>query len=153
MSFKNIGNVYLQANSFKEIRWKQRFQNFQKAFVIFNNRCNDLSENPEGSKYYETCQMALVQAFEILIELSWKTLKDYLENEGFSELYTGKKVFRQAFQVDVIENPEIWLKSLELRNLTGHTYDLTVVYELCKFIIDNFSIEAKKLEKKLKSKL
>ena len=67
-------------------RWKQRFQNFEKALVVFQARCADALENPKGTKYYETCRMALVQAFEIVIELSWKTLKDYLEVQGYVEV-------------------------------------------------------------------
>lgn len=70
----------------ENIRWKQRFQNFEKAFTIFKDRCSDVKEHPKGAKYYDAFQMALVQACEILIELSWKVLKDYLENEGYTEV-------------------------------------------------------------------
>lgn len=91
----------------KNIRWKQWFQNFEKALTIFKDRCLDIKEHPKGSKYYDAFQMALVQAFEILIELSWKVLKDYLENEGYTEVQTGKRVFRRAFQDGIIENGEL----------------------------------------------
>ena len=70
----------------ENIRWKQRFQNFEKAFTIFKDRCSDVKEHPKGAKYYDAFQMSLVQACEILIEVSWKVLKDYLENEGYTEV-------------------------------------------------------------------
>lgn len=78
-------------------RWKQRLQNFEKALAVFQARCTDAIENQHRKKYYETCRMALVQAFEIVIELSWKTIKDYLEAQGYTEVQNGKRAFRQAF--------------------------------------------------------
>ncbi len=135
------------------IRWKQRFQNFEKMLDIFKARCNDVNENKEDSKYYETCRMALIQAFEIIIELSWKTLKDYLEVQGYSEVQNGKRAIRQAFQDGIIEDGELWLKALDIRNITSHTYDMQILSEITDFIIDDFFHAILKLYKTLKQKL
>ncbi|MEL3901261.1 MAG: hypothetical protein P1P60_00280 [Treponema phagedenis] len=54
------------------IRWKQRFQNFEKALTVFKDRCSDANEHPKDSKYHDAFQMAVVKAFEIIIELSRK---------------------------------------------------------------------------------
>jgi len=137
----------------QNIRWKQRFQNFEKALTVFNDRCSDVKEHPKGSKYYDAFQMALVQAFEILIELSWKVLKDYLENEGYTEVQTGKRAFRQAFQDRIIENGEIWLKALEIRNSTSHIYDVSILEELNIFVVEIFLPEVKKLHDTLQAEL
>lgn len=137
----------------ENIRWKQRFQNFQKAFTVFKDRCSDVKENPKGSKYYDAFQMALVQAFEILIELSWKVLKDYLENEGYTEVQTGKRAFRQAFQDGIIENGEVWLKALEIRNSTSHIYDVSLLEEVNIFVVESFLPEIKKLHNTLQAEL
>lgn len=133
------------------VRWKQRFQNFEKALTVFKARCCDVAENPQGTRYYETCQMALIQAFEIIIELSWKTLKDYLEAQGYADIYNGKKAIRQAFQDELIEDGEVWLKALDLRNITSHTYDISILKNLNVFIVDIFLPEILKLDEKLKS--
>ena len=133
------------------IRWKQRFQNFEKALAVFNARCSDVKENPKGTRYYDACQMALIQAFEIIIELSWKTLKDYLEAQGYADIYNGKKAIRQAFQDELIEDGEVWLKALDLRNITSHTYDISILKNLNVFIVDIFLPEILKLDEKLKS--
>ena len=135
------------------IRWKQRFQNFEKALTVFKDRCTDVKEHPKGSKYYDAFQMALVQAFEILIELSWKVLKDYLENEGYTEVQTGKRAFRQAFQDGMIENGEVWLKALEMRNSTSHIYDISILEELNVFVVESFLPEVKKLHDTLQAEL
>lgn len=115
-------------------RWKQRFQNFEKALAVFQARCADVQENPPSSKYYETCRMALVQAFEIIIELSWKTLKDYLEAQGYTEIRNGKNAFRQAFQDGLIVDGELWLKALDIRNITSHTYDMSMLDGVINFL-------------------
>ena len=135
------------------IRWKQRFQNFEKALAVFNARCCDVKENPKGTKYYDACQMALIQAFEIMIELSWKTLKDYLEAQGYTEIQNGKKAVRQAFQDGLIEDGEIWLRAIDLRNITSHTYDISILEELNTFIAAVFLPEVLKLDERLKSEL
>ena len=137
----------------QHIRWKQRFQNFEKALTVFKDRCSEVKDHPKGSKYYDAFQMALVQAFEILIELSWKVLKDYLENEGYTEVQTGKKAFRQAFQDRIIENGEIWLKALEIRNSTSHIYDVSILEDLNVFVIESFLPEIKKLHNTLQAEL
>ena len=98
-------------------------------------------------------RMALVQAFEILIELSWKVLKDYLENEGYTEVQTGKRAFRQAFQDGMIENGEVWLKALEIRNHTSHIYDVSILEDLNVFVIESFLPEVKKLHNTLQAEL
>lgn len=135
------------------IRWKQRFQNFEKALTVFKDRCSDVNEHPKGSKYHDAFQMALVQSFEIILELSWKVLKDYLENEGYTEVQTGKRAFRQAFQDGMIENGEVWLKALEMRNSTSHIYDVTLLEELNSFVVESFLPEVEKLHNTLKAEL
>ena len=51
-----------------DVRWKQRFENFERSFLTFSRILKIESPN-------EAERMGLVQAFEIVFELSWKTLK------------------------------------------------------------------------------
>ena len=134
-------------------RWKQRFQNFEKALVVFQDRCTDVGENPHGTKYYETCRMALIQAFEIILELSWKTLKDYLEAQGYTEVQNGKRAIRQAFQDGLIDDGELWLKALDIRNITSHTYDMNMLEDGIDFIIVSFQPALICLKNKLAAEL
>ncbi len=114
-------------------RWKQRFQNFEKAYFLMSEvierGIDDLSTlEQEGS----------LQRFEILIELSWKVLKDYLENEGYDEVKNGKQAIRQAFQDEIIHNAEDWMEALEKRNMTSHSYDDAILEETMIFIQETF---------------
>lgn len=135
------------------MRWKQRFQNFEKALAVFQARCADVRENPASSKYYETCRMALVQAFEIIIELSWKTVKDYLEAQGYTEVQNGKKAFRQSFQDGLIEDGSLWLKALDIRNITSHTYDMRMLDCTVDFLITSLLPHLKQLQETLRNEL
>ena len=115
-------------------RWLQRLQNFQHAYSVFVRRIEEYEEDHNREAY----QMALVQGFEIVIELSWKTIKDYLENEGYDEAKNGKQVLRLAFQAELIHDAEIWMTALQKRNLTSHTYNPEILAETVEFISNQF---------------
>jgi len=100
----------------KENRWRQRFQNFEKAYCQFDvavlsfDKLNVLEK--EG----------LIQRFEYTFELAWKTLKDYLESQEVTASFP-REVIKAAFHYGLIEDGEIWMDMLENRNLLSHTYD------------------------------
>ena len=98
-----------------DIRWKQRFENFNKAF----NQLKEFTEQPELNKFEK---QGLIQCFEYTFELAWKVLKDYLEFDGF-EVKTPRKAIQTAFHIDLIKNGHIWIDALQKRNLMAHTYD------------------------------
>jgi nucleotidyltransferase substrate binding protein (TIGR01987 family) len=55
-------------------------------------------------------------------ELAWKTVKDYLESEGYLPK-TPRETLKQAFQIEMLQDGHAWMEALEDRNLTSHTYD------------------------------
>lgn len=112
------------------IRWKQRFQNFEKSFELLNRRIADYKLDSNS----ESHQMSLIQAYEIVFELAWKVMKDYLESEGYDDVKNARKTIRYAFQDGLIRNAEEWMGALEKRNSTSHTYNESVVIELVEFI-------------------
>ena len=71
----------------KETRWKQRMENFTKAYnklreaVSIYTQLNDIEK--EG----------MVQRFEYTFELAWKTLKDYMESKGENEKFPRRILF------------------------------------------------------------
>ncbi len=72
----------------KEIRWKQRFQNFEKVFLF-------LKKGKELGAYDELQGAGLVQSFEFTFELAWKTLKDYLQEQGLAVQYP-REIIKQS---------------------------------------------------------
>ena len=102
-----------------DIRWIQRFNNFQKALSQLSDAIRLAQERPL-SKLEE---QGLIQAFEFTHELAWNTLKDFLESRGVQNLYGSKDVTRTAFKNGLIENGQAWMDMVQSRNLTTHTYD------------------------------
>lgn len=129
-----------------DIRWKQRFQNLENAYAVFLRRIAEYEEFPGKEAY----QMALIQGFEIVFELSWKTIKDYLENDGYDEVKNGKHAIREAFKAELISDAETWMKALERRNATSHIYNAEVLNETTVFIHDSFYPALRTLFLKLK---
>jgi nucleotidyltransferase substrate binding protein (TIGR01987 family) len=99
----------------KDIRWKQRFQNFEKAFLL-------LERTLEIKKPSEAEKGGLIQFYEMAFELAWKLMKDYLDELGFT-VNSPREAIKQAFQSGIIEEGQGWIDALEDRNITTHTYD------------------------------
>lgn len=98
-----------------DIRWKQRFQNFAKAFLRLKEAIEIESPN-------ELERNGLVQRFEFTVELCWNTLKDYLEDEGFKFKPTPKETIRQAFRCGIIEDAQHLIDAIDARNELSHDY-------------------------------
>lgn len=98
-----------------DVCWKQRFQNFEKAYLRLKEAIE--LENPN-----ELERNGLVQRFEFTIELCWNTLKDYLENEGLQFKPTPKETIRQAYKSNVIQDAQVLIDGLNIRNELSHDY-------------------------------
>lgn len=98
-----------------DIRWKQRFKNFEQA--IFR-----LKEAVERNDLNELERNGLVQRFEFTLEMAWKTLKDYLEDKNFEFKASPKDTFRLAQESGYIDYAQELIDGLELRNLLSHDY-------------------------------
>jgi len=133
-----------------EIRWRQRFDNFQKAFLLLKEA---LEEKPID-EYSKLEQEGIIQRFEYTFELAWKTIKDKLFYEGYDEK-TQRAVIRRAFEVEFIteEDTEIWLDSLDKRNILSHTYNEDAAREALEAIRDNYYPVIKQVYRSLKAEI
>ncbi len=100
----------------KDIRWKQRFQNFEKAFF-------KLRESLEEEDLNELERNGVVKRFEFTFELGWKTLKDYMQEQGMTFQLSPKGTFRHAQQSGLMDYAQILIDALEVRNDLVHDYD------------------------------
>jgi nucleotidyltransferase substrate binding protein (TIGR01987 family) len=112
----------------QDIRWKQRFANYQKA-------CKQLGEFLTEKKLNRLEKQGLIQAFEYTHELAWKTLADFFKERGNSEIYGSKDATRAAFQNGLIMQGELWMSMIKSRNLTSHTYN----EEIAEAIVENIT--------------
>lgn len=82
----------------------------------------------------------VIQRFEFTFELAWKSLKDYMVDQGSdaSELTFPKSVLRAAYAGGLISDEEAWLHMLDARNITSHVYDEKTAEEIADQIGGEF---------------
>ncbi len=89
-------------------------QNLKKA----NQRLNEATKtNPTQMN-----KDATIQRFEFTFELAWKTMQEYIRDQGI-DCKSPKSSIREAAKLDIIDNLEKWFEFLDNRNLIAHTYD------------------------------
>jgi nucleotidyltransferase substrate binding protein (TIGR01987 family) len=132
----------------QDIRWKQRFQNLEKAYSNFLLALSALNENQDSI----INKMAIIQAYEMVFELSWKTVKDFLDIQGIKVNFP-REVIKEAFSYEIIDNGELWIKMLDDRNLTAHAYDEEKANIIVNEIKENYSSSIEQVFNYLKGKL
>lgn len=70
-----------------------------------------------------------IKRFEIVFDLSWKATKAFLEERGLF-CTSPKSCLQEAFRQGIVENDAQWLKILEMRNETVHTYNQLTAEEI-----------------------
>ncbi|WPX09831.1 nucleotidyltransferase substrate binding protein [Caldicellulosiruptor danielii] len=126
-------------NNLEKIR--NKFANFRKALLKLKEAVEERSDNP---LLYD----GAIQRFEFTYELAWKLLKAYLEYQGIVSISSPRAVFKEAFSVCLIENQEKWLRMIEDRNLTVHTYDECVAKAIFERIKSDYLPLFEELEKR-----
>ena len=114
----------------EDIRWKQRFDNFQRALHQLTLAVQLMEERALSNLE----QQGLIQGFEFTHELAWNVLKDYLEMEGIQGLVGSRSTVREAFKRGLIHDGEAWMDMIEKRNLSSHTYNQDVADTLASAI-------------------
>ena len=102
-----------------DIRWEQRFENFERAFRLLLEPLG-----ADAGALSDLEKEGVIQRFEYTFELAWKTLKDYLVYNGVAfEQITPRSVIKEAFAAKIIVDGQTWIDMLEQRNTMSHTYD------------------------------
>jgi nucleotidyltransferase substrate binding protein (TIGR01987 family) len=117
-----------------ELRWKQRFSDFSRAYSYLH-RAVDLDRVRPLS---ELERLGLIHCFEFTHELAWNVLKDYLTEQGIVGLVGSKDATRSAFSNQLIEDGEAWMKMIQSRNLTSHTYNVDIANEVVQDILEHY---------------
>jgi nucleotidyltransferase substrate binding protein (TIGR01987 family) len=107
-----------------DIRWKQRLTNFERALRLLREA---MAEGPEALNQLE--KEGVLRRFEYCFGLAWKTVKDYMEANGFVfAVVMPRQVLKEAFAAKVLNDGATWIAMLDHRNLLSHTYN-PVVFE------------------------
>lgn len=88
----------------------------------------------------------LIQRFEFTVELSWKSIKEYLEDQGSTmSIATPRAVLKEAFSAGIIQDMEEWNKIITARNITSHVYDEKTAEDVADQICNDFLPSLQKL--------
>ena len=120
----------------QDSRWKQRFQYFSRAqqelseaVVLRNSRALSILE-----------KKGLIQSFEMVHELAWNVIKDYLEAvAGTSGLLGSRDTTREAFKRGLIQDGDTWMQMIVARNKTSHIYDEATAEEVIRLTCQQFT--------------
>ena len=122
-------------NSKKDIRWLQRFKNFDRAFLLLRSAL----EERGVEQLSELEKEGLIQRFEYSYELAWKTMKDYLEEQGANiNPVTPRNVIKEAFAAKIITDGQVWVDMMLHRNLLSHTYDFSKFQEVLDAVVERY---------------
>jgi nucleotidyltransferase substrate binding protein (TIGR01987 family) len=126
-----------------DVRWKQRFHSFRGAL----SRLRQAARLSAQRTLSELEQQGVIKAFEFTHELAWNTLKDYLENQGETQLRGSKDTTRKAFQRDLILDGEVWMEMIESRNRSSHIYSEEMAARICQQAMKEYLPAFEQMEK------
>jgi len=114
-----------------DVRWQQRFANFQAAL-------DQLEGFFEPPALNEREQQGLIKAFESCFELGWSTLRDLLLAKGNADLLGSRDTLRLAFSRGLIDDGEAWMRMIQDRNLTSHTYNRVTAEQITVQVAESY---------------
>ena len=129
-------------------RWHQRLSNYNKALNKLENavefiNISFLDENEKkimdlGLVLDEMIKEGLIQRFEYTHELAWNLMKDYAEYQGNNNVGGSRDATREALQLKIIEDGEIWMDMIQSRNNTTYTYNEATANEIYHKILEEY---------------
>lgn len=99
-------------------KMQEKFTKLKDAVLRLSEALEEYKVNPS-----DVVRDGIIQRFEFCTEIAWKTVREYLIDEGYTEISSPKGVMRQAYADGIISDESAWLSLLTDRNMTSHIYD------------------------------
>ena len=96
----------------------EKYDRFTAAVARLREALDDYKKFP-----LDSVRDGTIQRFEFCTELAWKTMREYLLDQGYTNINSPKEVIKQAFAFGMIDDQKAWVELLNDRNLTSHVYD------------------------------
>lgn len=133
----------------QDIRWQQRYDNFSRAL----EQLTQAVELSRSRPLSDLEKQGVIQGFEIVHELAWNVLKDFLTYEGITGIVGSRSAVREAFSRDLLVDGELWMDMIEKRNLSSHTYNKEVAEALVNAIVGSYHPAFLALQQEMQSRL
>ena len=105
----------------------RELKEFLEVFGSALNRLDEVLQIP-----VENTDIALdasIQRFEFSFELAWKAVKHFALKEGL-EVKSPREAVQKAFRLHWIDDETVWLRMLDDRNMTSHTYRIDLAKDI-----------------------
>lgn len=89
-----------------------------KQFDQALKRLDEVLKEPKNSIVRDSA----IQRFEFSLDLAWKSVKAFLEDKKGITCNSPKDCFREAYQQKLVKYDDAWIKYVDMRNETVHTY-------------------------------
>lgn len=98
--------------------WQDKFQSFEMAY----NQLRHGLEIVPPPELKDMIGESLVQRFEYTFELAWKTMKSYLEHNGFfATPLNARAIIKEAYANNLVRDGQGWIDMLDARNTMSPT--------------------------------
>ena len=113
----------------------QKVENYKNALAQLEDAVQAYQTAPQDALYRD----GLIQRFEFTVELAWKSLREYLEDQGvvFS-IVSPRAVLKDAYAAGFIDDDALWNSIISARNLTSHVYDEKTAVSIAQQICTEF---------------
>ena len=112
-----------------------KFETTIKQFEKAVGRLKEVLDVPET----DIVRDSAIQRFEFSLDISWKMLKAFLEEEKGIICVSPKECFREAYRQGLIDYDEDWIRFVDMRNETVHTYDEDISERIYSQLPDTLS--------------
>ena len=121
----------------------QKIENYHHAMAQLEEAVAVYSRDWGDSLYRD----GLIQRFEFTVELAWKSLKEYLEDQGtVLSITSPRAVLKDAYAAGVIMDADVWDEIIRSRNVTSHVYDEKTAIEVADRVCNTYLPILKKLD-------
>jgi nucleotidyltransferase substrate binding protein (TIGR01987 family) len=103
----------------KQSGFLDKLYNLNKAMLKLQEIVTTIEEHDQSEFFRDV----LIKRYEIVWDLIWKTLKEYMEEQGYIFMPSPRETIKKAYQENIINNEEVWLLILKERNELNHTYN------------------------------
>lgn len=115
----------------KELRAQDGLMYFERALerfrVVVSERDRWVAEG-NGDIVLDVA----AKRFEFTYEMAWKALKRLLDYMGI-DARAPRPIFKEAYAQGLLEDQQVWLDMIEMRNLSSHVYD---EHEISRILVE-----------------
>jgi nucleotidyltransferase substrate binding protein (TIGR01987 family) len=115
-------------------RWKTRFTSYVRSL----DKLLEITDKISLGSLSEIERDSLIKRFELTFELAWNLLKDFLEDQGETQLFGSRNTFRSAFSRGLIQDGETWMDMVDSRVRSAHVYDEDSARDIAELIYKDY---------------